>query len=530
MAAEPYDLTRKGGRGPGEGETRPPEAEVSSAPPRPDYWFQTCQVDPPRESVVIDFGSDGRTAIPLESYIEYYVHPDDRAAFLRAVTEHPPGPGSIGGMDLRMRRDHRDFQARILFRLETSGDLSMTVTSIDDLKGATVVRSGEWRQFEEYQRLEALGVTAGGLVHDFNNLLLAILGNAALASKSLPEESDVRPLLAQIEQASAQAADLTRGLLALARDTSPDARTSISVSDLILESTELLKSIAGPRAVFSFDVGRGTHVHADASQLRQVLLNLVTNACEAMPHREGVLAIRARRLDPSEVDPSAKGFVFAENLPDAATVAFEVEDNGMGMTPEVQARLFDPFFTTKKAGRGLGMSAIAGIVHSHDGALRVRSKIGQGTTVTVFLPAVAPPEKPSQADIRETATRDLGGRRILVIDDEALVREVARRSLERLGCNVVLATSGEEALRLVENSGPYDLALIDFILPDFHGETLLKRILERQPGIPAIFSSGTLDTSDVRLARSEGNVALLPKPYRPQQLQNLVAEMLSSGK
>ncbi|HWA09368.1 MAG TPA: CHASE domain-containing protein [Opitutaceae bacterium] len=366
------------------------------------------------------------------------------------------------------------------------------------------------RKLLEGQKLESLGVLAGGIAHDFNNLLTTIMGNASLARLDLPEASPLQKNLRQIETTSLRAAELCQQMLAY----SGRGRFVVERVDLgsLVEGTvPLLNLSVGRRATFRLDLAAGLPpVMADATQIRQIVMNLVMNAAESLGEGDGEIALATGM---HRVGPALLALMVTGNgLPPGDYVFLKVTDHGCGMSPETLARIFDPFFTTKFAGRGLGLAAVLGIVRSHQGALRVESSPGRGTTFTLFLPpcdgeaASGPSKMPSAVPWHRSGV-------VLVADDEAEVRAVAAEILEKLGFTVVTAVSGHEAIAYFERDPDrYDLLLLDLTMPGLSGEETLRRLRARRPGLRVLLMSGYSE-SEAQVHLADAATGFLQKPF-----------------
>ncbi len=368
------------------------------------------------------------------------------------------------------------------------------------------------QQLQETQKLESLGVLAGGVAHDFNNLLTAILGNATLARESLAHPADVADMLGQIERAADQAAGLCRQMLAYAGK-GQLLMQPLDLSAMVMDTVSLVEMTIGRRARLELRLAAGLPaVRGDSSQLRQILINLVHNGAEAITGRDGriVVSTERRRIDGRLLATAQVRSEVAEG----EGVALIVSDNGAGMDRETQERIFEPFFTTKFTGRGLGLAAVLGIVRAHGALLDVQSESGRGTTFTLVLPAVAAePIEPAAAAPAAPA----GGRRkgrVLVVDDERSIRDVARQVLQRMGLTVDVAADGDAALALCSDEPRrYDLMLIDITMPGQDGIATLRELRRRGTEGPAVLMSGFSEQQIRERAEADGIADFLQKPF-----------------
>ena len=373
-------------------------------------------------------------------------------------------------------------------------------------------------QVRHRQKLESLGVLAGGIAHDFNNLLVAMLGNASLAKDTVPADSPVWPLLLDIETTARRAAELTRQLLAYSGKGTFRIEP-IDLSLLVGEMAQLLGTVVSKKAALVRDLREGLPpVDADATQLRQVVMNVITNASDAIGEGSGTITLRTRRMQASTV--FLREAQVGHDLAEGEYVVFEVSDTGVGMGADEVQRMFDPFYSTKAAGRGLGLAAVLGIVRGHRGALRVTSSPGTGTTVTLLL-------APSQvaARITPTASDTLTQRTVLVVDDDEGALSVARRVLEGDGYTVLTASDGRRGLETYAEFRPeVDLVLMDLTMPVMDGFEAFREIRRLDPDAPVALMSG-YPQQDIKEELSGAKPpAFLAKPYSARELRSVVAE------
>jgi signal transduction histidine kinase/ActR/RegA family two-component response regulator len=364
----------------------------------------------------------------------------------------------------------------------------------------------------EVQKLESLGVLAGGIAHDFNNLLVAIMGNAGLALLDLPEDSPARASIMDVEIASRRAGELARQMLAYS-GRSRFRIEPVELPDLVRELLTLLQVSIGKGVALKLHLAdEPIVVDADAAQLRQVVMNLVINAADAIHDRRGTVTIRVDRIL-ADADYLANAHPEA-GLEPGHYATLEVADTGIGMDHETQERIFDPFFTTKFTGRGLGLAAVLGIVRGHAGALRVYSEVGHGSTFRVVLPLSASSPLPSHdaaQSWRSEAT-------VLVVDDDAMVRSVARRLLEAFGLTVHVAEGGPEAIaRLVAAPDAIDAVLLDMTMPEMSGADVFVRIREIRPDLPVVLMSGYHE-DELSEEVGAGISGFVQKPFTPADL------------
>ncbi|MBI2517510.1 MAG: PAS domain S-box protein [Opitutae bacterium] len=370
------------------------------------------------------------------------------------------------------------------------------------------------------QKLESLGVLAGGIAHDFNNLLTGILGNAGLARLDLPPGWRGGEYIDQIEKASLRAADLCKQMLAY----SGKGRFVIQhldFNDLLEDTTQLLQVSISKRASLRFNLARDLpSIQADATQLRQIVMNLVINASEALAERTGTISLTTGHLQADAAYLASTQY--AGEITPGHYVFLEVGDDGIGMTRETLARIFDPFFTTKFTGRGLGLAAVLGIVRGHKGAIKVYSEPGRGTTFKLLFPASAgaPQEiKPRPADA--LGWRSSG--RVLIVDDEEAVSAVAASVLKVLGFMVDTAVDGHAALELFRATPDlFTLVLLDLTMPRMDGEETFRQLRQLRPDIRVILMSGFNKVDAINRFTGKGLAGFVQKPF---EVDTLAAEM-----
>jgi len=380
-------------------------------------------------------------------------------------------------------------------------------------------------RIQQAQKLESLGVLAGGIAHDFNNLLVGILGNADLALMDLPPESPARQYIQDVEVASRRAAELVRQMLAY----SGKGRFVVERLDLgvvVEEMVHLLEASITKKALLRFDLPKQLPaVEADATQLRQVVMNLITNASDAIGERSGVISVRTGVMD---CDASyLEGSRVAGECVEGSYVYVEVSDTGVGMDDATLAKIFDPFFTTKFTGRGLGLAAVLGIVRSHDGAIKVYSERGKGASFKVLLPALELDEKFASSTSTSPGPPPQEGGTVLLVDDEETVRVVGRSMLERLGFEVVTAEDGRRALEIFgEEPGRFACVLLDLTMPHVDGEECFRELRRMDPDIAVILSSGYTEQELIARFAGKGLAGFVQKPYRLRDLAEALGAAL----
>jgi hypothetical protein len=463
------------------------------------------------------------------------IHPGLRAGYTASPQPRPMGAGAdLAGR----RRDGSTFPAEIsLSAIDTDDGLLITaaVRDVTERRAAQaererlqsqVERERLGRQLQQSQRLESLGQLAGGVAHDFNNLLGVISGYAAFVAEEAARHpaaggwEAVQPDIGQVQQAAERAARLTHQLLAFARREVVQPRV-MNLNENVESVLGLLKRTLGEHIEIATELDRELdNVLGDAGQVEQIIVNLALNARDAMPGG-GKLTIATAR---AEVDEAYAASLV--NLPPGQYVTLKVIDNGTGMTPEVIDRAFEPFFTTKPKGEGtgLGLATIYGIVTQAGGSVRIYSEPGFGTSITVLLPVSSQPAVPD----RHPQEAALGGsERVLVVEDEAALREVARRILASHGYQVLAAASGQEAIDAISSCPDHvDILVTDVVMAGMQGREVAERVRQLQPGISVLFMSGYTEGLLSAQGVLDPGIHLIEKPFTENALLRKVRAVL----
>jgi PAS domain S-box-containing protein len=382
-------------------------------------------------------------------------------------------------------------------------------------------------QVQHAQRLESLGVLAGGIAHDFNNLLVGVLGNASLALLDTQPGTSVHECIGQIETAARRAAELTQQILTFSGK-SESTMSPQDISSVVSEMGQLLAPAVSRRAELNYRLRPDIPaVRADASQIRQVIMNLIMNASDALGDAQGHIDVSTdiRRLSRGEL----KDYYLGDRSDPGDYVSVEVADDGCGMDDDTKRQIFDPFFTTKFAGRGLGLAATLGIVRAHHGMLSVESTPGRGTTFRILLPALMAKTQPA-GTAEGVANEGSGwkGSTILVVDNEPSVRHLASTALTRAGLRVLQAVDGPTCLEAVQSDGSIDLVILDLTMPSMNGVEVLREIRKAHGDLPVLLSSGYLDDALPENVLAAGVTAFLRKPYSPRELVERTTELLAA--
>ena len=440
-------------------------------------------------------------------------HPDDRArvdaAWRRAVVD-----GTELSIEYRVLRPDGDVRW-VCERTAPHRDgdtVTGFVGTVEDITAQKVAGEDRRRleaQMQHAQKLESLGVLAGGIAHDFNNLLVGILGNVSVARQDVPEGTPHEELLADIEIAARRAAELTTQLLAYAGKGRFNVQP-LDVSAAVRETSSLLHSAISKRATLTLDLDDALPtVAADGTQIRQVVMNLLSNASDALHDHVGEITLRTGSMHADVL--YLAHCLAADGVTAGHFVFVEVVDTGIGMNQETLSRIFDPFFTTKFTGRGLGLAATLGIVRGHHGALHVDSALGMGTTFRVLLP-IADANAPARPTPESVVSTPRHGT-ILVVDDEESVRSVARRMLERSGYRVITAADGDEGLRAFLDAEPDVVAIVsDVTMPRMSGIELFAELRRLGKRVPVVLASGYAADSLATIAGDDPPV-FVQKPF-----------------
>ncbi len=417
--------------------------------------------------------------------------------------------------------------------LGTTNDELQAALAQRDAAEAETVRKELEKQVQHAEKLKSLGVLAGGIAHDFNNLLAAVIGFADLALENLPADAPARRHIEEVVTAGERAAELTRQMLAYSGKGRFEPRV-LDLHEVVAKLDSLMRAAVSKKAVLRYDLAEDLPaVKADASQIQQVLMNLVTNASDAIGKNDGVINVKTAVMaaDRDYLDQtcllSQRGS--NEELPEGDYVYLEVRDTGYGMDGDTIGKIFDPFFTTKFSGRGLGLSAVLGIVRGHGGAIRISSEPWSGTTFRVLFPCSKKAAKKSKRP-PTTFSALRGHGTILVVDDEEDVRKMATRTLERHGFSVVTATDGRDAVEVFRSSGDMiDVVLLDLTMPHMDGEETSLELRRIRPDVKIIFSSGYHEQDAIQQLDGQQRAVFLQKPYRSKKLVGLVHAVVEHG-
>lgn len=460
----------------------------------------------------------GREGQAPPTYPTDLVVQEDKGPLSDAIRRFAQGPATSGDIAVRLSAQAEDPVSLSLAGVRGLGDAAVLLGLTDSSEETRLKR-----QVAQATKMQAVGQLAGGVAHDFNNVLTAILGTCDLMLlRHTPGDSDYDDII-QIRANSNRAASLTRQLLAFSRQQTLRPEV-LQLPDVVTDVSQMLRRLIGEKIRLDVRHDRDLGpVRADPSQLEQVIVNLCVNARDAMGGR-GTLTLRTRRFTASDVRAMR-----SDILPVADYTALEVQDTGSGIAPDHLGKIWEPFFTTKDQGKGtgLGLSTVYGIVKQSGGFIFAESELGRGTTFTVYLPVHRGEEPARAAATASPKVQWSGGGRVLLVEDEDPVRMVAERALTRAGYSVVSARDGEEGLEKVEGGEGFDLVVTDVVMPGMDGPAMARAIRKLQPTMPVLFMSGYAEEQLRRDIDLEG-VHFLPKPFSVQQISDKVGAVLAA--
>jgi PAS domain S-box-containing protein len=456
------------------------------------------------------------------------IHPDDRAAAYQSIQDHLADKTPMHEIEYRMCTKNGQYKwildrAKVVKRDSKGRPIRMSGTHADVTKAkqAETDRLKLERQIQQTQKLESLGVLAGGIAHDFNNILMAVLGHAELALDEISPMSAARGSIQQIITAARRAAELCRQMLAYS-GRATFALEKVNLRELIEEMAHLLKTSISKKAVLNLSLERGLpDIQVDPSQVRQIVLNLIINASEAVGDRSGVITVAAgaTRCDADYLRKTE----LHDGLVPGLYVHLEVTDTGCGMDAETRRRIFEPFFTTKFTGRGLGLAAVLGIVRAHKGAIKVYSEFGKGTTFKVLFPALDMEENRAQPHVPSLSDNWKGKGVILLADDEESLRALGAMMLERLGFTVLTAVDGRDALETYrKRQREISLVILDLTMPHMDGAQAFGELRRINPDIRVILASGYSEEDVAARFAGKHLSGVLQKPYSLSKLRELL--------
>ncbi|MCK5862275.1 MAG: PAS domain S-box protein [Candidatus Hydrogenedentes bacterium] len=470
------------------------------------------------------------------SAADLYANPEDREQLWQDLIN----TGAVAGREMQLR--HKDGSifwgelSGIILR-NSKGEIDFFDGSVMDItkrKQADEQRIEMERRLLHTQKLESLGVLAGGIAHDFNNLLAIVLGNLEFAAGEVHRETLAHEYVGKAVLAARRASALTDQMLAY----SGKGRFIIKAMDLsveVEENLQMLNASIPKDVVLNLDLQESLPpIYADEGQIQQVVMNLITNAAEAIGDTSGTISIKTevvvcteKDLDRSQIEEKPEPGEF---------IVLEIIDSGCGMDEETRNRVFDPFFTTKFTGRGLGMSAVLGILQGHKGAVELKTEVGKGTTIRLFFPVAEPPEDLPVAEVAsasesenpiEPMQRNTWSGTILVVDDEAPLRELGEKVLSRFGFDTISAVDGQEAVEIfLQRSDDIVAVLLDLTMPRMDGVTAFEAMRKIKPDVKVILCSGFSEHEAIQRFSSRGLAGYVHKPYRITALRDEIEKVM----
>ncbi|HSU40033.1 MAG TPA: ATP-binding protein [Polyangiaceae bacterium] len=463
------------------------------------------------------FGLAPGTPMPgMTRFFAEYLHPDDHELASKAF-EQTLADARFGPIEYRVRLASGSTRWVSAAGTTMRDPKGAIIAIVGTLKDVTERRALEAR-LRDAEKLESIGRLAGGVAHDFNNMLTAILGNVAFAA-GVESLEEMRPLLDEVRVAAERSAALTAQLLAFARRQLVEPKI-IAPDELIQRLEPLLRRLLDERNKLELKLGASSHVRIGESQLEQVVMNLVTNARDSLAGM-GHITVETRDVTLSAATSTEAGLAPGDYL------LLAVSDTGRGIPADVRPHLFEPFFTTREGGTGLGLATCYGIVTQNGGSISVESELAEGSTFRVFLPRVAAGTSAgaSPTSLRRPTTRI----NVLVVEDEDSVRRVIEHALRGEDFVVSVASGAEEARRLAAAHAPFDVLVTDIVMPEVDGHELARGLRERWPELAVLFISGYTQEMPLNEHGSDPTVAFLQKPFRPSDLSNAVHQLLGAS-
>lgn len=485
-----------------------------------------------RQGIILDFKAEEKdlyaaSATPILGKRIQEILPPPFADLLMREMAATLETGSLRTFEYQLAMPgvgQKDYEARMV--PSAPNEVTAIVRDVTDIKRAEAEKSEFEQRIQQSQKLESLGMLAGGIAHDFNNLLAAIMGNASFALDALPHDSPARRDIEAVEEASRRAAELVRQILTYAGKNRLNA-DRVDLSALVQDMAEILKTVVSKKATVTLRLDQGLpHFEGDPGQVRQVVMNLIINGSEALGQAEGELAIETGLMDCDAA--YLRTGVIDDQLSPGPYAYVDVADTGCGMDATTASRIFEPFFTTKFLGRGLGMSAVLGIMRAHRGTVIVRSTLGHGSTFRVLFP-VAPLRKtktpPGLRAVPRPPWRATGT--ILFVDDEAIIRNMGERMLRRMGFSVITASDGRQAVEIYrERPAEIALVLCDVAMPQMDGVETLRELRNLNSSVKVVLASGHAEQSVVSQVGASELAGFVQKPFTMAGLRDALRNAL----
>jgi PAS domain S-box-containing protein len=460
-----------------------------------------------------------------------FIHTEDIPHFLAYYRTVIQG-GGTGTVEYRARRAcgreiYLETSAQAIYSNDADQvEIVCVCRDVSDRKGAELERKSLEEQVQRAQRLESLGLLAGGIAHDFNNVLFPVLSNAECLL-GMPEiTGEARLMIEEIVENSQKARQFVRRMMAYAGSRSLESAT-LSMNRIVTDTTAFMKSAIPRNVKLEYDLPEALPaIEGDPVQMQQVVMNLLTNACESMQGEPGQIVLRTRVTRLTAARDS--DFVISDEIKPGEYVVLEVRDTGSGMDAATRARIFDPFFTTKFTGRGLGLASTLGIVRSHKGNIRVSSAPGKGTVFSIFIPAHHSEAGESAHELPLNTGKIHG--RALVVDDDESVRRVVRRQLESMGMSVEEAVDGKDGVTIFSRRPQdFDVVLLDLVMPQLNGQDTIRALRKVRPACAVVVVSGYSESGLGMLTDAEKPSAFLQKPVTMAKLRNTLHTVLPAS-
>ena len=461
-----------------------------------------------------------------------YLHEDDLPQSLKVMVDHLKGKREFYIDEYRLKLPDGNYKWFLsrgkISEYNEQGrpvKVSGSVTDITELKESEEKRLKLEQKMQQAQKLESLGILAGGIAHDFNNLLMGVIGNTDIMLYELPEKSSLKNKLIDIKKAAKRASELTNQMLAYSGRGSFIVEP-ININELVQEMSSFLEASISKKADLLYILHKDLPlVKGDATQIRQVVMNLIVNASESIGNEHGEIKVVT---DITEIDEAFIEHLTINNgIEPGHYISLEITDTGCGIEKTKIKQIFDPFYTTKFTGRGLGLAAVLGIIRSHNGALDLKSHEDKGTTFKIFLPLSDSDKKPESDSADESTSVNGEKFNILVIDDEDYIRTLTTRMLKIAGHNSCTAEDGKEGIKIFrEKNSTLSCVILDLTMPDMDGEEVLKELKKINPLIPVIISSGYSPDDITKRFRSNEIAGFLQKPYQLSELLEAIGKSI----
>jgi len=457
--------------------------------------------------------------------LDLWCRDEDRDRFVSELHQH----GEVREMELDFRHKNGKVATCLMsartIEINNESYMLSIIHDITERKKNQEKQKRLEEQIFQVQKLESLGVLAGGIAHDFNNILMAVIGHCELAQRRLTIESPATENVRQIKLAASRAADLANQMLAYSGK-GKFVVEALDLSQIITEMEHILAVSISKKATLRYDLAPDLpSVEADATQLRQIIMNLTINASEAIGDNSGIIAISTGIMDCDRT--YLQDTWLDENLPAGLYIFFEIADTGCGIAAETVDRIFEPFFSTKFTGHGLGMAAVLGIVRGHSGAIKIYTEVGKGSTFKILLPASPLPATKQKLETEVSLLHESG--LVLLVDDEETVLNISKEMLSDFGFETITASDGKEALEIFKQQhNQICFVLMDLTMPHMDGEEAFREFKRIDPAVKVIICSGYNEQEVSQKFVGKGLAGFLKKPYLFSELQKTIQTILKS--